>query len=157
MSFFDYPDGSSGDASASPAFLAEASDDEWASIRAHTELVHLCPGETLMGEGDTDRALYIVVDGTLEALIAQGRRGHERRISTMEAGTVLGEVGFFDGGPRSAVVRAVSDARLLRLGHDAFQFLAAKEPALGRAILFDLGRALAIRLRTVEALSRVSG
>lgn len=157
MSFFDYPDGSSSDAPASFTFLADASDDEWATIRAHAELVHLRPGEVLIGEGDADRALYIVVAGTLEATVAEGRRGRERRISTMEAGAVLGEVGFFDGAPRSAAVRAVADARLLRLGLDAFQFLAAKEPALGQSILFDLGRVLATRLRAVEALSRVNG
>lgn len=157
MSFFDYPTGTADTSSSSATFLADASDEEWATIRAHSELVHTCPGETLISEGDADRALYIVVDGALEATVAVGRRGRERRISTIEAGTVIGEVGFFDGGRRSAVVRAVSDARLLRLGHESFQVLAAKDPALGQAILFDLGRVLATRLREVEALSRPNG
>jgi SulP family sulfate permease len=156
VSFFDYPDNSAGASRTSFAFLADASDDDWAAIRAHAELVHVRPGEAVIGEGDTDRALYIVVDGILEATVPQGRRGRERRVSTMEAGTVIGEVGFFDGQPRSAMVRAVTDAKLLRLGHDGFEFLAAKEPALGRAILFDLGRVLALRLRAVEALNRTN-
>lgn len=152
MSFFNYPTGDPGDEPASSDFLADASDEDWATIRAHAELVHVRPGEVLMGEGDIDRSLYIVVEGTLEAVVALGRRGGGRRISTMVAGTVIGEVGFLDGGRRSACVRAVGDARLLRLSYEAFEFLAAKEPALGRAMLFDLGRILARRLRAVEAL-----
>ena len=151
-SFFDYPDGSAETGSEQPAFLADASDDDWAAIRAHAEVRHYTPGQTVVDGGEADRSLYIVVEGELEATVPEGRRGRSRRVASIEAGTVIGEVSFFDGRPRSAAVRAVTEARLLRLSHDAFEALAAKEPALGRAILFDIGRVLALRLRDVEAL-----
>jgi CRP-like cAMP-binding protein len=154
VSFFNYPGGDTtadGDGGAAP-FLADASDDDWDLIRAHAEVRHYRAGETVMAEGDADRALFVIVSGTLEAVVREGRRGRDRRVSAMEAGTVIGEVGFFDGRPRSAAVRAATDARLLRLTYAGFEHLAAKEPALGRAILFDIGRVLAGRLRAVEAL-----
>ena len=156
MSFFDYPEGGTGAPPPSPGFLANGSDGDWALIREHAELLHIRPGETVIAEGDLDDALYILVDGTLEATVVEGRRGRDRRIAKIEAGTVIGEVGFFGGGRRTAAVKATSDAKLLRLGRDSFEFLAAKEPALGRAILFDLGSALAGRLRAVEASHRGS-
>lgn len=152
MTFFDYPDGSAGSAAEQPAFLVDASDDDWAAIRAHAEVRHFTPGQVVMAADDVERALYIVVEGTLEAAIAEGRRGRSRRVAAIEAGTVMGEVGFFDGRPRSATVRAVTDVRALRLDYDAFEALAAKEPALGRRILLDIGRVLALRLRDVERL-----
>lgn len=152
MSFFDYPNAAETAASASAGFLAHASDDEWELLRAHAELLHVAPGHLVIQEGVADRALYIILEGTLEAIVPHGRRGRSRRVSTMGAGTVLGEVGFFDGLPRTAAVQAATDSRLLRLTYDAFQTLAAKEPALGRQILLDIGRALAGRLRAVEAL-----
>ncbi len=59
---------------------------------------------------------------------------------------------FIDGGPRSARVRALTDAQLLRLSFEAFEVLAAKDGALGRSILLDLARVLAYRLRRTETL-----
>ena len=152
VSFFDYPDESAEQAPEQSAFLADASDDDWAAIRAHAEVLHVQPGHSVIAEGVADRALYIVVEGTLEATVPHGRRGKQRRVSTIEPGTVIGEVGFFDNQPRSASVNAVTDAKLLRLTYDDFEVLAAKEPALGRRILFDIGQVLAGRLRAVEAL-----
>jgi CRP-like cAMP-binding protein len=154
VSFFDYPDGDTA-TDAGPttaAFLAGASDADWDAIRAHSEVRSYRAGETVVAEGDCDRALFIIMSGTLEAVVRDGRRGRSRRVSVMEPGTVTGEVGFFDGRGRSAAVQAATDARLLRLSFAAFEHLAAKEPALGRAILLDLGRVLAGRLRAVEAM-----
>ena len=151
MSFFDYPGATPEQPTAATAFLPHATDEDWAVIREHAEVLHATPGQVVAHEGSVDRSLYIVLDGVLEATLG-GRRGARRRVSTMEAGTVMGEIGFFDGQPRSAAVRAVTDTRLLRLGFDAFEALAAKDPALGRAILLDLGRVLAARIRAVEAL-----
>jgi len=155
VSFFDYPDGETAidSGAGTTAFLADASDADWDAIRAHSEVRSYRAGETVVAQGDSDRALFIIVSGTLEAVVPTGRRGRDRRVSVMPAGTVLGEVGFFDGRPRSAAVRAATDARLLRLTFDSFEHLAAKEPALGRAVLLDIGRVLASRLRAVEAMN----
>lgn len=153
MTFFDYPgDTSSADTAEDYSFLGDASDEDWDAIRAHAEVRHHRPGETVISEGDVDRALYVVVDGELEAVVTEGRKGRSRRVTTMQPGMVIGEIGFFDGRPRTAAVRAVTDVKLLRLSKDAFDVLAAKEPHLGREILFDLGRTLAARIRDVEAM-----
>jgi CRP/FNR family transcriptional regulator, cyclic AMP receptor protein len=85
--------------------------------------------------GEVDRALYLLVDGRLEA----------------PSGTVLptstfGEAAFLDGRPRAVTVTAVTDAEVLRLSHAAFLSLSARRPELGRAVLLDLGRILAARL-----------
>jgi CRP/FNR family cyclic AMP-dependent transcriptional regulator len=150
-SFFQYPVGADdGDGHETPTFLAQASDEDWATILAHGEVRTIAAGETLVAIGDVDRSLYVVIDGTLEAVVAEGRRGRDQRISVMEAGTVVGEIGFLDGRPRSAAVRAVTDATLLRLTLDQFEALAGKQPAIGRSILFDIGRVLASRLRDLE-------
>jgi CRP-like cAMP-binding protein len=44
-------------------------------------------------------------------------------------------------------VEAVSDGEVMRLSYDAFESLSARNPALARHILLDLGRILAARLR----------
>jgi CRP/FNR family transcriptional regulator, cyclic AMP receptor protein len=89
--------------------------------------------------GDDDRALYLVLSGRLEALVGGS--------PSIDPGSVFGELAFLDGLPRSATVRAVEDGEALRLSFDAFEVLAARHPELGRAILLDLGRIAALRLR----------
>jgi CRP/FNR family transcriptional regulator, cyclic AMP receptor protein len=89
--------------------------------------------------GDDDRALYLVLSGRLQALVEGA--------TAIEPGSVFGELAFLDGLPRSATVRAVEDGEALRLSFDTFETLAARHPELGRAILLDLGRIAALRLR----------
>lgn len=152
-SLFDYPTGSEEPAQEA-YFLRQGSDDDWAMLIKHTHSRRFKAGESVMAQGETDRALYIVTDGTLEAVIPS-RKGF-RRLSTFESGAVIGELSFFDGRPRSALVRALTDAELARLSLESFDALAASRPALARLILFDLGRILAGRLRSAQAVSSTS-
>ena len=69
---------------------------------------------------------------------------------TVGAGSVLGEMSFFDSGQRSAFVRATTPVELAELRLDDFDALAEEDPRLGLQILFDLGRILAQRLRRAQ-------
>ena len=82
-----------------------------------------------------------------------------RRISTIDAGNVFGELAIFgqtpahrrrDGGERRA--------RMLELDADGVLELAAEEPKLHAALALAVGRSLADRLgranREIQALSR---
>ena len=61
--------------------------------------------------------------------------------------TTLGEGAFLDGAPRAVNVEAMSDGEVMRLSFEGFEALAARNPALARHILLDLGRILSARLR----------
>ncbi len=148
--FFDYPGDEEPQADEGTEFLAGCSEDDWAAIRSHSEARRYRAGEVVVSPGDTDRALYVVVDGVLDVAVPSGPRGRLQATRTMGAGSVIGEMGFLDGQPRSALIRAATDVQLLRLGIDAFDVLAGKRPALARAVLFDLGRILSERLRALE-------
>jgi CRP/FNR family cyclic AMP-dependent transcriptional regulator len=65
----------------------------------------------------------------------------------VEAVATVGEAAFLDGRPRAVNVRALTHGELLRVSHEAFEALAARDPKLARLILADLGRILSARLR----------
>jgi CRP-like cAMP-binding protein len=158
VSFFDYPS----ETPAAPAgpvdvLLADASDAEWTTLLEHTRQHRFGPGEAIMAEGDSDRSLYLVLEGELEVLTPRGRRGAYRKIAVVAAGSVIGELAFFDGGARSAMVRAATPAVLAEMSPASFDELAANSPALARQLLFDLGRILARRLRAAQATSIAAG
>lgn len=146
-SFFDYPTVQVHEAADEFAFLADRTERDWEKLLSHTDARPFRAGDVVIHAGDMDRSLYIVTSGTLSMLLAQ-RDGDAREFKTIEAPTVLGELSFVAGGPRSTTIRAASDGEMRRLSFEAFEVLSAREPELGRAILLDIGRILAQRLRT---------
>ena len=142
--FFQYP----GDAPVAgedlPGFLADRNDEDWTLLLEHTETRLFRAGQAVLTEGERDRALYLLVDGRLQA-----PSGPVAPVST------FGEVAFLDGRPRAVTVTATSDAEVLRLGHEAFLALSARRPDLGRAVLSDVSAILAARLR--NASDQVAG
>jgi CRP/FNR family transcriptional regulator, cyclic AMP receptor protein len=144
VSFFDYP-GEQSPAQAQVRLLAGATDEEWAELLKHTRHRRFRPGESVVTDGAREQSLYLVLEGELEVLVPR-RRGH-RRIATIGEGSVIGELSFFDGAPRSAMVRALTPALLAELSPAEFDDLAEANPRLARQLLFDLGRILAQRLR----------
>jgi CRP-like cAMP-binding protein len=155
--FFDYAD-PSGERHGELVFLPDLPDEGWRKLLSYTNTVRYPAGSMVIREGETDRALYVVTEGTLEVLTPDPRGRAPRRVAMIDTGSVLGEMSFFDGRPRSASIHAVTDSELLRLSLERFEVLAAREPALARAVLFDLGRILAARLRqTSEMMAHAVG
>lgn len=125
-------------------FLADRSEQDWATLIAAMEREQFSAGEEVIRAGDTDRALFLLVAGTLEVLVGEAKDGALKAIA---APTVVGEIAFLDARPRSVTLRATTDGEILRLDYVDFEALAEREPELARAILFDLGRIVAARLR----------
>lgn len=149
--FFQYDD--SGPLPRDEPFLAGCREEEWRSIAARSERRRFRAGEQIIASGDSDGALLIILEGEVYTSIGSGRR--MRMLSVSPAGSVVGELGFLDGLARSADVVASTDGELLRLNRADFDALAAAEPGLGRLILSDLGRLVAMRVRRLT--ERVTG
>ena len=128
-SYFAYP---GEPAEAAAGVLAEASQEDWELVLAHTETRRFRPGEWLVREGEQDRALYLLSDGRLE---------------THDAPAVVGELSFLDGLPQPAGLRAVTHGEAQRLSFDAFEALSARAPRLARDLLLDVARIVAARVR----------
>ncbi|HEX4829903.1 MAG TPA: cyclic nucleotide-binding domain-containing protein [Trebonia sp.] len=155
-SFFDYPDQSPAAPAKVELLLGDATDDEWAVLLRHGRDRRFGPGDTVVTMGSREQSLYIVLEGQLEVLAPRGRRGY-KRIALVEAGSVIGELSFFDGGVRSAHVRAATAAVLAELTPTEFDALAVARPDLARRLLFDLGRILAQRLRAAQRAPSTAG
>ena len=146
QSFFDYGTPESEGPRDQLTFLPERPQEDWALLLEHTETLRFSPGATVIKAGDADRALFMLTAGALTA------HAGGRAFKTIEAPSVVGEVAFLDGGRRSISLIAVGEVELRRLSIDSFEVLSARHPELGRAILFDLGRIVASRLRIVTDL-----
>jgi CRP/FNR family transcriptional regulator, cyclic AMP receptor protein len=142
-SYFDYP--TEEPAEGDLTFLAGRGDEDWETVLAHTETRRFSAGEEVIRAGDDDRALYLLTAGSLA--VASGAA-----FRTIDAPSVVGEVAFLDGGKRSLTLVATTEGELRRLSLDAFEALAGRHPELARAMLFDLGRIVSLRLRFLTEL-----
>jgi CRP-like cAMP-binding protein len=126
-------------------FLPEASAGDWARILAHATLWSMQPGDVLVHAGDEDRTLWFLAEGSLH--VVDG----EEVVKTVVAPSVVGEVAFLDGGPRSRGLVAAEESEVARFGEEAFEALLAEDPPLAARFALDLGRVAALRLRAAEA------
>lgn len=148
--FFDYPGDEDEAADQDVVLLPHWGDEQWGLLLDHTSARITRDGEHLITAGDSGRWLYIVAEGSYEIVAGSGRRA--KVVGTVGPGEVVGEVAFLDGGVTSADVISRGEGEALRLGMDGFEAFATQHPALGRDLLFGIGRIVAQRLRATTAL-----
>ena len=126
-------------------------DEDWKQLFRFTSIRIVMAGDALLRHGEPDRTLYFVLHGELEVIVRSGDELSMGRVALVGAGSVLGELAFFDGGPRSAGAWAVNESEVAAMTPDQYTAFEQSSPALARELLFALGRILAIRLRRTTA------
>ena len=91
-----------------------------ASTDRPPETIRLARGSTLFEQGSMGDLIYIVSEGELE-IVRELAAGGEELLRVASAGDYFGEIGTLFGLPRSATVRARTDAELIGYTGRAFR------------------------------------
>jgi CRP-like cAMP-binding protein len=118
------------------------------SLRASMDSVKIAKGSILFKEGDDGEHLYVIVDGKLKLGTSSGD-GRENLLSILGPGEMFGELSLFDPGPRTSTATAVTDAKLLSLGHEKVIPWLKQNPEVSLQLLTRLSQRLR---RTNEAV-----
>jgi CRP/FNR family cyclic AMP-dependent transcriptional regulator len=132
-------------------FLADLHEADQAVVLQYTQARLYTPGQYAVRRGEIDRSFFIISRGSFEVLVPT--QGMHQRVRMLEPGDLFGEVGFFDGLPRSADVVALEESEALVLTQTAFQRLRLTHPRLALRFVLDLGRILGERFRASDALA----
>jgi len=116
-----------------------------AKLAAHLESLSVPSGTELFRQGDPGDAVYLVARGSLGAFVSSGGDPAERRVNTLEAGNLFGEMALLGDHPRTATIRAETDAEVLRLERARFLALVREEPSVALAVAASLGELLRAR------------
>jgi CRP/FNR family transcriptional regulator, cyclic AMP receptor protein len=123
--------------------LFAALDDEAAeALRASMVEVRLLRATSLFTEGDLGDRLYLIAEGKIK-LGMSSLDGRENLVAVLGPGEMFGELSLFDPGPRASTATALTDSRLLGLGHEDLAPWLTGRPEVAAQLL----RALAHRLR----------
>lgn len=108
-------------------------------------------GDFLFREGDDSESIYIIFSGRVEI---SSRTDNLDKISfpTVINGTVLGEIAFFDGKPRTASVRAIDNIEAIVIDKECFTEIERFHPKLAIKLLKEIIRITAERLRWTDQM-----
>lgn len=97
-------------------------------------------GETIFEEGDPATELFVIQSGQVE--IQTG----DRRLDTLDANSIFGEMALIDASPRSASAIAATDVTLVPITEKQFLYFVSQTPFFALNVM----RALARRLRAAN-------
>ena len=86
-------------------------------------------GTMLLEEGHSDDTLYVVSNGSLE-VIKPTSGGENITLQLLHEGDTAGIMGFVDGVPHSAAIRALTNCELIALHRDDLKSLLSDDPEL---------------------------
>jgi CRP-like cAMP-binding protein len=112
--------------------LAACSKKNLRRIVAVGDEVSFKPGQTLIEEGQIGREAFIILKG-----VASIRRGG-KRIASVGAGSMVGELALLDNGPRTASVVCDTEVDALVINQRHFHEILRKVPALTQKLLTNL-------------------
>ena len=116
----------------------------WAALAPFLLPFSLAQNQMLIAQGSVDRTLYFLESGSLSVHYEdESGRVH---LAILNAGSVVGEAGFFAGMPRNATVQAASDCKLWNLTHSRFADLSLKVPRVALALALALGAIVSKRM-----------
>jgi CRP/FNR family transcriptional regulator, cyclic AMP receptor protein len=128
-------------------WLPDWRDEDWNLLFGFTDIRNVLSGDALIRHGEPDRTLFFVLRGELEIIVQSSDGLTMGRVARVGAGAVLGELAFFDGGPRSATAWAVTPCEVAAMSPEQYGAFELASPGLAHTLLFALGRILATRLR----------
>lgn len=90
-------------------------------------------GQIIFAKGEVGDSAFLIEAGEVEILVESG--GQQRRVSTLGAGELIGEIALIDQQPRTATVRATKLTVLVQVRHELVEELLAKTDPVIRHLL----------------------
>jgi SulP family sulfate permease len=117
-------------------------------LKQHLIAISYPAGSALCHAGDPSDRLWILTRGTVSIRVSGP--GGDRRLASLAPGCSVGEMGLLEHQPRSADVVADDDVEAYMLTDLQFEALLRDHPSVGQAILTNIARQLAQRLRVTS-------
>jgi CRP/FNR family cyclic AMP-dependent transcriptional regulator len=130
-------------------FFGHLDAEERAELEELLEPASFEAGEVIFEEGGPEGRLYVITSGTAEVYksVLPGRREH---LATLEAPTVVGEMGLLTEPRAAASVEARTPIEAYGIDRDSFlELLDADSPAAYK-VIYEIGRTLSERMAKTD-------
>lgn len=137
---------------AAPAALVQLSLVEAKIVVSYMRPERVPAGVTFITEGDADNTGFMVLllDGEVVVESITVSRTQPVTTAVLGPGSLVGEMGLLDTGPRSASCTASTDIQCAVLTRQALEALVAEQPAIGAKFLLAVSARIAERYRDTQ-------
>jgi CRP-like cAMP-binding protein len=138
-------------------FFRHLNDEEREELEELLEPADFEAGESIFEEGGPEERLYVITAGTVEVhkMVLPGRRQH---LATIEAPTVVGEMGLLTEPRAAASVEARTQIQAYGIDRDHFLGMLDDDSPAACKVVHEIGRTLANRMaRTNETVADIIG
>ncbi len=122
----------------------------------YLERIEMEKGRQLIAQGSLESDLYFLESGRVNVYIER-EEGRRMRVRTLEAGTVVGEIGLYLHRRRTASVIVEQEGTAYRLTAAALKKMEAEQPALALAfhqfIIWTLADRMSNQMVAIQTLS----
>ena len=136
-------------------FFRHLDDEEREELEGLLEPASFEAGETIFQEGGPEERLYVITSGTVEVHkgVLPGRRQH---LATIEAPTVVGEMGLLTEPRAAASVEAITPIEAHSIDRDLFLEMLDEDSPAACKVVYEIGRTLANRMaRTDQTIADI--
>ena len=135
-----------------PAALMQLSLVEAKIVVSYMRPERVGAGQTFITEGDTSNTGFMVLllDGEVLVESITVSRTTPVTITVLGPGSLIGEMGILDTGPRSASCTASTDIQCAVLTREALESLIAEQPGIGAKFLLAISARIAERYRDTQ-------
>jgi len=114
-------------------------------------ILMLSPGDVVFREGDQGRELYVLLGGEME-VAKTSKAKTETRVAMLGPGDWFGEMSILDVLPRSATVRALAPARVIKMSAHDLDALYRRDVKAYAIIVLNVAREMSRRLRVADGI-----
>jgi CRP/FNR family transcriptional regulator, cyclic AMP receptor protein len=128
------------------SLLAGLTDGQLKSLDSCGETRKLAQDEVVFEEGALGDEVFVLLDGRVQITMEMSRKTEQAPVHTVLPGSVFGEFALATSAKRSATAVGLKDSSVFVISRDAFEQLAAKDPALGYRVMQNLSEILVGRI-----------
>ena len=129
------------------AFRPRLGPAHWRTLAGYMAPRDVAAGELLLTQGEPERALFLLEQGTLQVYTVPARQ----RVELRQPGSAVGEASLFADGPAAATVEAMTPCIVWTLPAARVAQLAQRSPEVAFEVLRAAGALLVRHLRNCQA------
>lgn len=125
---------------------------ELVSLATHMTPHLFAAGDVIVEQGKSGASMYIVAEGLLYVYITQAESGELIRVAEISPGQFFGEMALLTGEPRSATVKAETEALVYEITKEDMEILLDRRPEIAEQLTQTIAQR---RLHEQESLQKL--
>lgn len=114
------------------ALFSACSNKELEKVAKATDEISMTAGTLIIDQGQMGREAFVIVEGEVTV------KRNKRKVATLGAGDVVGELSLLDKGPRTATVVCATDTTVLVIDQRRFLAVVDDIPAISHKLMASL-------------------